>query len=586
MSDDAYPRVLIVDDNQSIHEDFRKVLQGQSGSADLAGLESALFGAAEAAEENAVQFQVDAASQGQEGLQRVKEARDAGRPYSMAFVDIRMPPGWDGVETTLRLWEVDPDLEIVICTAYSDYSWDETIARLGRNDRWLILKKPFDCVEVRQLACALTVKRRLRMEQQQRHQELERLVRERTRDLEHTNAELVAARDAALAATKAKGRFLASMSHELRTPLTTIVGYAELLSEGAPDAREHAEMVRTIAENGRHLCEMVGNLLDQAKIEEGKLDIELRPCDIRKVLAALQASQALAARRKGLEFRVDCDAALPPRVVTDETRLRQILNNLASNAVKFTSAGRVRVLVEAEPARGREGGKEQLLRFTVEDTGIGIGPEVQGRLFEPFQQGDSRTARDYGGTGLGLAISRQLARLLGGDLTVSSVPGQGSRFALTVAAPTSEGEDAHGEPHGSHEAPSSRALAGCRVLLAEDDRVNQRLFTLFLEGAGAKVHCVENGQAAVDAVNAQEAHFDLIVMDKQMPIVDGVTAVKQLRREGYKGLVAVLTASTFDADRAECLEAGFDIFFPKPIGRVPFLNALRAGWERLLQPSA
>ncbi|MCZ7647585.1 MAG: response regulator [Planctomycetota bacterium] len=571
------PRILVVDDNLSIHNDFRKILSGRAAeSPELADLESALFGAsAESLDEMC--FEVDTAAQGQEGLQKVLAAKEQGRPYALAFVDIRMPPGWDGVETTLKLWEVEPDLEIVICTAYSDYSWSQTVARLGRNDRWQILKKPFDCIEVRQLASALSEKHRMRLEQRAYQEGLETLVQGRTEELRKANEALIAARDEALEAARIKSRFLANMSHELRTPLTTVIGYSDLLSRGALDADGGKAMLRTVTENCRHLLDMVNGLLDQAKIEAGMLSLEPKVFDLIALFEDFRESMALAARRKGIEFKLECDPAVPRVVSADPTRLRQILNNLAANAIKFTERGEVRVRVAAAPANGLSEERKFQLEIAVEDTGIGMAPSDLKSLFQPFQQAESGATRKYGGTGLGLVISRQLAQLMGGNIVVESKLGAGSRFLATLMLQKAPEHLLPLDPAASGKSADRPGMRGTRILLAEDNSVNQKLFSIILESAGAHVTAVSNGSEAVRAATAgtpERTPYDLVVMDMHMPEMDGMTATRKLRGEGYAGRIVALTASALDSDRRECLEAGCDAYITKPIDRATFLRAI------------
>jgi signal transduction histidine kinase/AmiR/NasT family two-component response regulator len=389
-------------------------------------------------------------------------------------------------------------------------------------------------------------------------------------------------------ATRAKSEFLANMSHEIRTPMTAILGYADILAESI-ERPEQKEAIHTIKRNSNHLLTLLNDILDLSKIESGKLHIEQLPTSPLAILADVVSLMRVRAEAKGLPLNLVYAGPLPQSIQTDPTRLRQILVNLVGNAIKFTQAGDVKIAVRLA---GHDTANPKL-QCEVIDKGLGMSPEQLGRLFQPFQQADASTTRKFGGTGLGLAISKRLAETLGGDITVKSELGKGSSFNLTISTGPLEGIVMLDQPA---EAVASVAIArkaaavpqslqDCRILLAEDGPDNQRLISFVLRKAGAEVHVCENGQKAMEQALATfpgwgrrhddpKEPFDVILMDMQMPVMDGYEATRRLRQEGYTRPIIALTAHAMKDDMQKCLDAGCDAYLTKPIVREKFLETI------------
>jgi signal transduction histidine kinase/DNA-binding NarL/FixJ family response regulator/HPt (histidine-containing phosphotransfer) domain-containing protein len=403
--------------------------------------------------------------------------------------------------------------------------------------------------------------------------ELQKLLMAQSRLLELANLEVQRRQEIAEQANVSKSQFLANMSHEIRTPLTAILGFAEnLLETRLPDVDRQAA-VRTILRNGEHLLEVINDILDLSKIEAGKLEVELLPVSVVQIAADVLSVMRVRADSKQLPLHLEYAGPVPQQIETDPTRLRQILINLLANAIKFTSRGHVTLRIEYHP----EPVDSPSISFTIADTGIGMTPEQAGRLFEAFSQADGSTTRRFGGTGLGLAISRRLARMLGGDVTVSSDLGKGSEFRVVVATgPLGETRllAAPQDATISDPAPPPLDLSdihlNLRLLLVEDSPDNQLLIGHFLRQLGAEVELADNGQAGLDLALLAEADgqpFDLILMDMQMPVLDGYSAVRRLRGLGYTHPIVALTANAMGGDQQKCLAAGCDDYATKPINR-------------------
>jgi signal transduction histidine kinase/CheY-like chemotaxis protein len=376
-------------------------------------------------------------------------------------------------------------------------------------------------------------------------------------------------------ASEAKSAFLANMSHEIRTPMTAIMGFSKLIADDPDGSLENlGEWSRTIEVNAKHLLGLINDVLDVSKVEAGRMTVERIPTDPARVAEEVASLMRVEASKKDVDLKVVYDTTIPPRIASDPLRLRQVLVNVVGNAVKFTGEGSVTVRVSCDPER-------ETLMYRIEDTGIGLTPEQLARIerFDAFVQADESTTRQFGGTGLGLRLCKTLLELLGGEIAIESEYGTGTVFTVTLPTGPIDPACLVVPTRGGLVTPANedqrkgQGLAGVRVLVVEDGADNRRLVAHYLKTAGADVRFAENGELGCvlveSAIGGDGASWtpDLILMDMQMPVLDGFGATRRLRNRGVRTPIIAVTAHAMASDRQACLDAGCDDYLSKPIDR-------------------
>ena len=529
----ANQRILLVDDNSAIHDDFRKVLSPpKTLNPKLLEAEAALFGDAPPAPSTTTDFELHSAFQGQEALDKVRQARAAGTPYALAFVDVRMPPGWDGIETVSHLWAEDPELQVVICTAYSDYSWEEMTAKLGVNNNLVMLKKPFDNVEVLQLAHALTRKWELNRQARLKVDELGRMVARRTSELEAANLALGREFQERLQLERqfrqaqkmdAIGQLAAGVAHDFNNILTVIHGHASMLLLRLGERDPQSKSAREI----RDCAERAASLVRQLLMFGRKRQMQFRNVALGEVVHSV-SSMLRQVLGEHIALETKCAPELPP-IFADRGMIEQIIVNLTINARDAMPRGgrlaisSLRTTLPAEaPQTCPEARPGDFVRLSVSDNGCGMDTEAQAHLFEPFF-----TTKEAGkGTGLGLATVYGIVKQHQGWIEVQSQPGTGTTFHIFF--PVSQRSP---EPPVTQAAQTADPQGTETILLAEDEDPLREMVAEILGEYGYRVLSARTGPAALDLWRREHSRIDLLLTDMVMPGgMMGADLVAELKR--------------------------------------------------------
>ncbi len=541
------PKILIVDDEPDIQRVIGDILNPDEKDNNLKELKSTLFGDENEEVLEEVIYDISYANQGEEAVEKIRESKQLHQPFSLIFMDIRMPPGIDGILTIQKVWEIDPRVEVCLCSAYSDYTWDQVILKLGITDKFMILKKPFVPEEISQLALSLTKKWSLL-------NNLESIVHERTLQLEKAN--------------QSKNDFLSKMSHEIRTPMNAIMGFGEILQSIIIDGKQK-EYLNAISQSSRSLLRLINDILDISKIEAGQIDIKYGPINPPKFFEECKGLFIDRCKRKGLELSLDIQEDIPTPILLDELRLLQIVLNLLGNSLKFTNSGSIEL--KASYVKKGHDGKLIDFIFLVKDTGSGIPENEVYKVFDKFYKVREKTTQSLGGTGLGLSITKDLIEVMNGKIEVDSVEGEGSTFTITFSDVEVITDDLSYQT--PEIAPESYVFKNSKIVIIEDIEYNSALLKAYLENYDLQLFFAKDG---IEGLKLIEKHNpDLIIADIKMPMKDGVSVIQDLKsNDKTKNIPLVITTAMAMVGEVEKLKKTSESFLSKPISKIDMVETL------------
>ncbi len=539
---DSIRRIIIIDDNPEIHKDFHSILGKVEVNEELDILESELFGTPPPSHNILTpEYELYYASQGQEGVAIVNRHHQNNIPFHLAFVDMRMPPGWDGLETIERMWKIDSSIQVVICTAYSDYSWANIIERLGNAENLLILKKPFEMAEVTQIARTLTGKWLLAKQASEYNEQL-KYFKGAPVTVEESDIDIN---------EKRQPELIADLSKEIRTPMTGIIGMTDLVlqTELSDVQRDYLEVVRT---SGESLLGIVNDILDYSKLEDGKMQLNILAFNLRHTIESVMETISIKAYKKGIDLIGEIDDTVPEIVKSDPGKIRQILLTLLSNSIKYSDSGKIEISVSVKKDQSSQ--TESLIDFSIKDSGPGISKEQMDIIFGEFSSTGLTEDKSLNSTNLGLTISRKLIELCGGKLSIDSVEGQGTvfRFPLPVESMKEDLSDK----------PLSVTLENKFVVILKDNSDEFNIAICFLEHFKVKQQTVTSEEELYKMLDKKSP--DLLIIDVNVSS-DHIFKVAGEVRSRYQTPSVLITTSGKTGDASNCIENGIKGYLIKPM---------------------